>query len=207
MTIDVTRRGVVQRARDEWEKYVEFVLATVEEPERRYLQSSIARGRERLRWAPTDGDMPDDVAEATAWAFHTIDLDNWKEAETIDSEALIFWVDEFPRLLLDNLLFQGHRPQGGIEQIAYEMRQLLPPCWTIDLFLMRDKVRVSAGVEDDRIEFDRFVGLDTSVNTTLNIALSSLLAALKDHDRDDYAYWQQYTEGDPWGLDPRDECA
>lgn len=206
MTVDVTRRGVVQRAREEWERYVQFVLDTVSEPDRRFLQSSITWGRERLRWAPTDGEMPEDVAEIVTWAFNTIDLDHWKDAETIDTEALTFWVGEFPRLLLDNLLFQGHRPQHGLDQLCYEIRQLLPECWTIDIFLQREKVTVSAGLEDDRIEFERYVGLDTSVSTTLHSALSSLLAALKAHDAGDESYWPYYTHGNPWGLDLRDEC-
>lgn len=205
MTV-LTRRDIVQRARTEWESYVKFVLDTVEEPERRYFQHAITRGRERLRWAPTDGDIPEELTDSVLWTFHTIDVDNWKGAESIDSEALTFWVDEFPRILVDNLLFQGLRSQGGMDQTAYEIRQLLPDNWTIDIFLMRDKVRVSAGVEDDRIQFDRFVGLDTSVGTSLSIALSSLLAALKSHDREDFQYWQQYTTGNPWQLPPQMEC-
>lgn len=202
------RQEIVERASNEWEKFVKVVQATLpSNEERRWLKHSITRGRERLRFAPRDGEVPADVAPFITDWFQVLDAWQSDGADLSDTEALQFWVDEWPRTLVDNLLFQGHRSPEGIEQTLYEMKPLIPPDWTIDIFLMRDKVRISAGVEDDRIEFDRFLGLDDSLSQSLRLGLDSLAAAVKAHCRDPQdIYWRGFTTGDPWRSLPEEAC-
>lgn len=183
----MARRQIVLRATELYESFVTFVLDAmpIDDRHRRFVASMAVHGREQLRFAPRDGDVPAEVEEMITHWFGI--LESWMsdpDAARNDPDAVSTWISEWPAGLVRELLFVGLRSPDGLDQEVYKLGQLLPTEAVIS-------IDIRAGDLDVRLEAPGFTpislrrraGTSDGLRLPLDLALGSLAAALQARER------------------------